>query len=55
MAYNVGTAERDIKEHDFGLEQADALDSMNLSGIHISKMKDFFSGRDRLYLPPLVE
>ena len=40
MAYDVGTAERYIEEHDFGLEQADALDSINLSGIHISKMKD---------------
>lgn len=40
MAYDVGTAERYMGERDFGLEQADALDSINLSGIHISEIKD---------------
>lgn len=40
MAYDVGTAERYIGEHDFGLGQADALDSINLSGIHITEIKN---------------
>lgn len=33
MAYDVSTAERYMSESDFGLEQADALDSINVSGI----------------------
>lgn len=40
MVYDVGTAERYIRELEFRLEQADALDSIDLSGIHISEIKD---------------
>lgn len=40
MAYDIGTAERYIGEGDFGLEQADALDSINLSGIINSELKE---------------
>ena len=40
MAYDVGTAERYMETSDFVLDQANALDSINLSGIHISEIKD---------------
>ena len=40
MAYDIGTAERYIGEFDYGLEQADALDSINLSGIKIPEIKE---------------
>lgn len=40
MAYDIGTAERYMTEPDFGLEQADALDSINLSGISIQEIRD---------------
>lgn len=41
MAYDVGTAERYMDEQgDFGLKQANALDSINLSGIHLPKIKE---------------
>ena len=40
MAYDVGTAERYMGESDFGLAQADALDSINLSGIKLPEVKE---------------
>lgn len=40
VAYDVSTAERYIDEADFGLEQADALDSINISGIHYPEIKE---------------
>lgn len=40
VAYDVSTAERYIDEPDFGLEQADALDSINVSGIHYPEIKE---------------
>lgn len=40
MAYDVGTAERYMTEPDFGLEYADALDSINLSGITINEIRE---------------
>lgn len=40
VAYDVGTAERYMDEADFGLEQADALDSINVSGIHNPEIKE---------------
>lgn len=40
MAYDVSTAERYMSENDFGLEQADALDSINLSGIENPEIRD---------------
>lgn len=39
VAYDVSTAERYMDEVDFGLEQADALDSINVSGIHLPEIK----------------
>lgn len=39
VAYDVSTAERYMSEADFGLEQADALDSINVSGIHLPEIK----------------
>lgn len=42
MAYDVGTAERYLDEQaDFGLKEANALESINLSGIHLPKIKEF--------------
>ena len=44
MAYDIGTAERYMDEQtDFGIEQANALDSINLSGINISELKELLS------------
>lgn len=40
VAYDVSTAERYMDEVDFGLEQADALDSINVSGINHYEIKD---------------
>ena len=39
MAYDIGTAERYMSESDSGLEQADALYSINLSGISDREIK----------------
>lgn len=39
MAYDVGTSERYMEKNNFGLEQADALDSINLSGIKDLQIK----------------
>ena len=39
IAYDVSTAERYMDDDDFGLEQADALDSLNVSGIHDPEIK----------------
>lgn len=40
VAYDVSTAERYMDEVDFGLEQADALDSINVSGINHYEIKE---------------
>lgn len=40
IAYDVSTAERYMGEADFMLEQADALDSINVAGIHDPEIKD---------------
>ena len=40
MAYDVGTAERYIEEKNLCLDQANALDSINLTGIKIPEIKD---------------
>lgn len=40
MAYDISTAERYMGENDFGFEQVDALDSINLSGIKSSEMRE---------------
>ena len=40
IAYDVSTAERYMDEADFMLEQADALDSINVAGIHDPEIKD---------------
>lgn len=40
IAYDVSTAERYLEEPDFGLSQADALDSVNLSGIKDPAIRD---------------
>lgn len=40
IAYDVSTAERYMEEADFMLEQADALDSINVAGIHDPEIKD---------------
>ena len=44
MAYDVGTAERYMYgQADFGIAQADALDSINLSGLNISELKELLT------------
>ena len=44
MAYDVGTAERYMDEQaDFGMEQANALDSINLSDLNISELKELLT------------
>lgn len=40
MAYDVGTAERYMETSDFVLDQANALDSINLSGINILELRN---------------
>lgn len=40
VAYDISTAERYMDEPDLGTDHADALDSINVSGIHDSEIKD---------------
>lgn len=43
IAYDTSTAERYIEESDSGLHQADALDAINLSGIHNHEIRNLLS------------
>lgn len=43
MGYDISTAERYLGERDFGLAQAEALDSINLSGIKLPVIKQLMS------------